>query len=199
MSLKGKTIRYSLHVNFKFIGNKNVFQWDAYRPLQWPSRGVSAYGVYTPWTDRRLWKYYLSATTVADGKYWYDDSRLEVAWDNNLFLSWYPALVMKHSVIDFHYVWFKILLLQVRIYLGGCLLPGGAWSRGMGVSAPWGVPGPGGGGVCSRGVSAAGGGGVSTPGGVPGPRGCFVLGDVVSQFALRQTPPWTEWQTGVKT
>ena len=66
--------------------------------------------------DRRLWKYYLSATTVADGKYWYDDSRLEVAWDNNLFLSWYPALVMKHSVIDFHYVSFKILLLQVRIY-----------------------------------------------------------------------------------
>ena len=79
--------------------------------------GVSAYGgVHPPWTDRRLWKHYLSATTVADGKYWCDDSRLEVAWDNNLFLSWYPALVMKHSVIDFHYVSFKILLLQVRIY-----------------------------------------------------------------------------------
>ena len=55
-------------------------------------------------------------TTVVDGKYWYDDSRLEVAWDNNIFLSWYPALVMKNSVIDFHYVLFKILLLQVRIY-----------------------------------------------------------------------------------
>ena len=24
----------------------------------------------SPWTDRRLWKHFLSATTVADGKYW---------------------------------------------------------------------------------------------------------------------------------
>ena len=48
MSLKGKTIRYNLHVNFKFIWNKNAFQWDAYRPLQWPSREVSAHGGVHP-------------------------------------------------------------------------------------------------------------------------------------------------------
>ena len=28
------------------MNNKNVFQWDAYRPLEWPSRaGLSAGGV----------------------------------------------------------------------------------------------------------------------------------------------------------
>ena len=76
---------------------------------------------------------------------------------------------------------------------------------------------PGGGGLCSGGVSAPGGvwsgGGVSSPGGgVSAPRGSalwggiwsrgwpLLWGGVVSQHALRQTPPlWTESQTPVKT
>ena len=88
---------------------------------------------------------------------------------------------------------------------GGCLLLGGVCSRGIcsGGSAPgW---------VCSRGVWSGGGclvrgsapGGVCSRGGLlPGgsvPGGCLLQG-VVSQHALRQTPPlWTESQTPVKT
>ena len=30
---------------------------------------------------------------------------------------------------------------------------------------------------------------------MPGPGGCLVPGGVVSQHALRQTPPWTEFLT----
>ena len=78
------------------------------------------------------------------------------------------------------------------LLLGGCLLQGGvcSWgcicSRG---SAPRGVSAPGGcllwgvyshGGVCSRGCLLL---GVSAPG------GCLLLGGVVSQHALRKTPP----------
>ena len=100
-------------------------------------------------------------------------------------------------------------LLPGGVCLGGCLLPGwcllwwGVYSGGsaLGVSAPGEclLPGrcllPGGclllGGVCSLGVSAPR--GVSAWGGV-----CSQ--GVVSQHALRQTPPplWTEWQTGAK-
>ena len=62
---------------------------------------------------------------------------------------------------------------------GGCLLPRGVCSQGgvcsWGVSAPWGCVCPRG--VCSRGCMLL---GVSAPGGV---------GAVVSQHALRQTPP----------
>ena len=38
-------IRKSVDLALNF--NKNAFQWDAYRPLQWPSRGrgVSAWGL----------------------------------------------------------------------------------------------------------------------------------------------------------
>ena len=82
---------------------------------------------------------------------------------------------------------------------GGCLLPGGVCVSALGgVCLLWGgcllrgVSAPGGvcvcsrGDVCSRGVSA--------------PRGCLLpgvsaLGGVVSQHALRQTPPpplWTD-------
>ena len=65
---------------------------------------------------------------------------------------------------------------------------GGVWSQGGGGVCPGGVSGPGGG-VCSGGRCLVGGGsglGGSGPG-----RGC-----VVSQHALRQTPPlWTEWMT----
>ena len=61
---------------------------------------------------------------------------------------------------------------------GGCLLLGRGVCPQGGVSVAWGV--------CCQGVSAA--------GGVSAPRG------VVSQHALRQTPPpWTESQTHVKT
>ena len=64
---------------------------------------------------------------------------------------------------------------------GGCLLPGG---------------------VCSRGCLLLG--GVCSWGGVSAPRGCLLQGvsalGVVSQHALRQTPPLlTESQTPVKT
>ena len=71
------------HISAQY--NKNGFQQDAYRPLQWPSRGKGVCpgtgggglprgvcpGVYTflapcGQNDKRLWKYNLSATTVAD-------------------------------------------------------------------------------------------------------------------------------------
>ena len=87
------------------------------------------------------------------------------------------------------------------VYLvpGGCLLKGGAWSRGV---------------VCSRGVSAQG--GMSAPWrGVPGPRGVSVCsgrvsatgevylvpGGVCSRGLLVRYPPCeqNEWQTRVKT
>ena len=65
-----------------------------------------------------------------------------------------------------------------------------------------------GGGVCSGGVCSQGGGCLLLGGGVCSWGGCLVggsapggclLGGLVSQHALRQTPPpWTEWQTGVK-
>ena len=64
--------------------HKNAFQWDAYRPLQWPSlggggvlsawgEGVCPRGVYTSAPDRMKDACenilnFLSATTVADGK-----------------------------------------------------------------------------------------------------------------------------------
>ena len=63
------------------------------------------------------------------------------------------------------------------VYSGGCLLPeGGVCSQG--VSALGGVCS--GGGVCSRG---------SAPRGCLLLGGCLFLGGVVSQHALRQTPP----------
>ena len=80
-------LQWTVHILLECILiNKNAFHWDAYRLLQWPSReGVSAClggvcpgGVSAvcqkqppPTVDRildtRLWKHYLSATTVADG------------------------------------------------------------------------------------------------------------------------------------
>ena len=72
----------------------------------------------------------------------------------------------------------------------GCLLMGGAWSQGR-----WCLL-PGGGGVCNPGVVCSQGG--LDPGGicswgVPGPGGDGVCSKgMVSQHALRQTPPLTE-------
>ena len=61
--------------------NKNAFQYDAYRLLQWPSllqhipptthspppTHMPAHPPLDRILDTRLWKHYLSATTVADG------------------------------------------------------------------------------------------------------------------------------------
>ena len=71
-------------------------------------------------------------------------------------------------------------LVQGGLLWGGCLLPGAVCSWGVsghGVSGPGGVSAPGG--VLSQGGSGPGGG------------GCLLLGGgwVVSQHALRQTPP----------
>ena len=78
----------------------------------------------------------------------------------------------------------KVMFLQVSVcprgvpgpggclVLGGCLVPGGAWSPGGGYLVQ---------GVSSRGVSAQG--------------GCLILGGLVSQHALRQTPPPGETAT----
>ena len=88
------------------------------------------------------------------------------------------------------------------LWVGGVSAPGGCLLHGEGVSALGGVCSRG---VCSRGVSAPGGGGVSARG-VSAPGGCLLLGGgvcsqgvsvlggvcserVVSQNALRQTPP----------
>ena len=38
--------------NYVADSNKNAFKWDAYCPLQLPSGGVSAQGVYTPPVNR---------------------------------------------------------------------------------------------------------------------------------------------------
>ena len=83
----------------------------------------------------------------------------------------------------------KVMFLQVcvcpqgGVCSGGCLVPG-VCSGGVPGPGGRGVPGPGG--VCSRGVPGLGG---STLGGSALGR-CLVLGGgVVSQDALRQTPP----------
>ena len=80
----------------------------------------------------------------------------------------------------------KVMFLQVCVCSqeggvpgpGECMVQGGSWSWGVGIPACTETAG----GVWSQG------------GGVPGPggawsRGCIILGGLVSQHALRQTPP----------
>ena len=55
---------FNIFCHYAICSNKNAFQWDAYRPLQWPSRGRGKesawgclpWGVHPPplWTDRLI-------------------------------------------------------------------------------------------------------------------------------------------------
>ena len=74
-----ESLDFSQERDLTFVYNKNVYQWDWYRPLQWPPLdAITGEGGWADpssdadpphphppsWTDRRFWKHYLPLRSV---------------------------------------------------------------------------------------------------------------------------------------